>query len=52
MVPPTAFVVPVAVAGTAFFGNIAVLIRIAFDSTRRVSGKIDDIVTILCYSVL
>lgn len=58
MVPSTAFVVPVffvvavAVAGAAFFGIIAVLIRIAFDGTRRGSGKVDDIVTILCSSLL
>lgn len=58
MVPSTTFVVPVfsvvavAVAGAASFGIIAVFIRIAFDGTYRRSGKIDDIVTILCYSLL
>lgn len=54
MVPSTTFVVPVffvvavAVADAGFFGIIAVLIRFAFDGTRRDSGKVDDIMTILC----
>lgn len=58
IVPSTAFVVPVffvvaiAVAGAAFFSIIAVLIQIAFDGSRRGSGKVDDIMTILCSSLL